>query len=64
MWFKKVDQQESELQSPILPSYELTIPTSLPLYLFLAYHGSEVAHCLVILVMGKGLLDCLISELF
>ena len=50
VWFKKVRQQESELQSsevtpypsPKLPNYELTIPTSLPLYLILACHGNEV----------------------
>ena len=45
--FKKVQQQESELQSsnplPLTNSYyKPTIPTSLPLYLILACHGSEV----------------------
>ena len=38
MRFKKVQQQESELQSsnPLpITSYEVTIPTSLPLYLIM-----------------------------
>ena len=41
---KKVQQQESELQSsnPLATHHQLTIPTSLPLYLILACHESEV----------------------
>ena len=49
--------QVTPYPSPISPNYERTIPTSLPLYLILAYHESEVARSLIILVMGKGLLD-------
>ena len=54
--------QVTPYPSSILPNYELTIPTSLPLYLILACHESEVgiviiACSLVILVMGMGLLD-------
>ena len=57
MQFKKVQQQESELQSnspypsPILPNYEL------------ACHGSEVARSLVILVMGRTEIHS-VAELF
>ena len=36
--------------SQVTSYHELTIPTSLPSYLILAYHGSEVAR-------GKRLLD-------
>ena len=48
----------SQVANP-LPNYELTIPTSLPLYLILAY---KLARSLVILVMGKTEVHSLIAE--